>query len=176
MPKKLLFSSAIAFLLSGCVSIDKRGEKEIIDRTATANFSATFANQASYKTNADGPVVDNLANLLLIPASQSSSAQVSFNTSDGLKVEYKEVGQVKQIPLGDELKLNKEGAIELSASKNCTAEKGVLGCDRKKLVMFINNKGELVTIQTDTAGGVFIVMPYAHYRQNVAIFPSAGSE
>lgn len=171
MPKKLIFSSAIAFLLSSCVSIDKRGDKEIIDRAATANFSANFANQASYKSNADGPVVDNLANLLFIPASQSASALVSFNTTNGLTVEYKDAQQVKNIPIGDELKLNKEGVIELSAEKHCTAQKGVLGCDRKKLMMFINNKGELVTINTDASGGVFIIMPYAHYKKNVAIFP-----
>ena len=171
MPKKLLLSSIMAFLFSGCVSIDKRGDEETIDRAATANFSATFANQANYKSNADGPVIDNLANLLFIPASQSASAQVSFNSSTGLNVKYADAKQSRHIPMGDKLKLNKDGVIELSAESHCTAEKGVLGCDRKQIAMFINTKGELVTIHTDTVGGMFLIMPYAHYKKNVAIFP-----
>ena len=171
MPKKLLIPTILAFLFSGCVSIDKRGDEETIDRAATANFSATFANQANYKSNADGPVIDNLANLLLIPASQSASAQVSFNSSTGLVIHFADAKQTKTIPLGDDLKLNKNGVLELSSNSHCTAEKGVLGCDRKKIVLFINTKGELVTIHTDTVGGVFLIMPYAHYKKNVAIFP-----
>ena len=171
MPKKLLLSSIMAFLFSGCVSIDKRDEEETIDRAATANFSATFSNQANYKSNADGPVIDNLANLLFIPASQSASAQVSFNRSTGLKIDFADAKQSKIIPLGDKLKLNNNGVIELSAESHCTAKKGVLGCDRKQIALFINTKGELVTIHTDTVGGLFIVMPYAHYKKNVAIFP-----
>lgn len=171
MPKKLLLPTILAFLFSGCVSIDKRGDEETIDRDATANFSGIFANQANYKSNADGPVIDNLANLLMIPASQSASAQVSFNSSTGLKIDFADAKQSRTIPLGDELKLNKNGVLELSSNNHCTAEKGVLGCDRKQIALFINTKGELVTIHTDTVGGMFLIMPYAHYKKNVAIFP-----
>ena len=171
MPKKLLIPTILAFLFSGCVSIDKRGDEETIDRAATANFSAIFANQANYKSNADGPVIDNLANLLMIPASQSTSAQLSFNSGTGLKIDFVDTQQSRTIPLGDDLKLNKNGVLELSSNSHCTAEKGVLGCDHKQIALFINTKGELVTIHTDTVGGVFIVMPYAHYKKNVAIFP-----
>lgn len=158
-------------LLSACVCVDKRGDEETIDRAATANFSATFANQANYKSNADGPVIDNLANLLFIPASQSASAQLSFNSSTGLTIDFVDAQQSRTIALGDDLKINKDGMIELSADNNCTADKGVLGCESKQIVLFINTEGELVTIHTDTVGGLFLVMPYAHYKKNVAIFP-----
>ncbi|PIE36932.1 MAG: hypothetical protein CSA54_02725 [Gammaproteobacteria bacterium] len=170
MRKKILTSSALTLLLGGCIAIDQRADQEVIDRAATANFTARFANQAHYKSDADSPVVDNLANLLLIPASQSAVVQLAFSRDTGLRVDYPDVQQHRQIPLGEQLTINRAGAIELAAAKSCTAEKGVLGCDKKRLLLFINPQGELVTIHTDMTAGVFIVLPYAHYRKNVAIF------
>jgi len=170
----VITASLLLCVLGGCVFIDSRSWKEIIDQNATVSLSGRFSNLASYRSTGIFPEKNNLAELLGLPDRTSKLVDASFSKDTGLTLSFSNFTKIYGFAEG--LTITNEGRIQLPASSGCEGDNYSIGCHRKNVIIFVNTQGDLVTIQSGIGGGFAIILipipiPIGFYFKNIAIFP-----
>jgi hypothetical protein len=168
----------IATLMQGCVSVDTKASKEVIQKEATAKIDAKFSNRARYWSRGEFVASDNFSDALSVPAIQADRVNISINESKELIVYFTrddlEIYK-KTYALGTEYQINELGAIEIKVGEGgCGGRDSPgFGCGAAKTVtMFINATNDLAVIESGGGVGVIGIIPFALYSKQLAIYPS----
>lgn len=167
--------SLLVIVLTGCVSVDSRVWNETVDPEATATISTKFSNHATYRSTGEFLAVDNLAELLKIPATDADSVFVSLQKDGTLTLTFfkgETVSASKTYSTREGMSIDSEGRIKLPKDSAFVGGDGAIGYQSKTVTLFINKQGDLATIQSGGgAGTVAIVVPIGIYARHLAIFP-----
>jgi hypothetical protein len=165
----------LLIVLAGCVSVDSRVWDESVDREATVTVSTKFSNHASYRSTGEFLAIDNLAELLNVPALDAETVLVSLQKEGGLTLTFFKGATAtasKTYRTQDGLSVASDGKIELPKNSSFVGGGGAIGYQSKTVTLFVNKQGDLVTIQSGGgAGTVGIIIPIGIYAKHLAIFP-----
>lgn len=174
--QKILRFSAIGILslvISACVSIDRRVAREPIDRVATAHLSGNFLNTASYRSTGEFLAIDNLAELLNVPATHAEYVRIAGDPSESITLTWYSEGKEwvsREYSKEFGLKIAGDGLVDLPTKGRWSSGGGVVGYESRSVRLFINANGDLATVQTGGGGGVFGPFPIGMYARHLAIF------
>lgn len=176
MKKILRFGAfgALSLVISACVSIDSRISREPIDMVATAHLSGSFLNTASYRSTGEFLAVNNLAELLNIPATQAEYVRITGDPSESVTLSWLSEGKElasREYSKEFGLMVARDGLIDLPSKGNWSSGGGAVGYERRSVRLFINANGDLAAVQSGGGGGFFGPFPIGIYAQHLAIFP-----
>jgi hypothetical protein len=169
----LLFAASV----SGCVAIDPRSLRENVRADSAKSIVGTFGNSASYKSSGglSGFVASDTLSFALGLHLASSSFSITRPSNSELKIEFhKDDGSsfVKLYSTSADLKIKPNGQFDLSVPEGCGGHDSPgFGCGYKTVTLFINESGDLASIESGGAAGVLGIIPFAMYVKKLAIFP-----
>jgi hypothetical protein len=169
----LFFAAAV----SGCITIDPRSLHESVRADSAKSIVGTFDNSASYKSSGglSGFVASDTLTFALGLHLASSSFSITRPSKSELKIEFHNgdgSNFVKLYSTSTDLKIKPDGRFELSVPEGCGGHDSPgFGCGYKTVTLFINESGDLASIESGGAAGVLGIIPFAMYVKKLAIFP-----
>ena len=168
------FLATAPVILPGCVSIHPEAAREKVDKAATLALSGEFENQASYRSPGQFRAHGDLAALLGLQVLYTAYVQIQYQPEHSLTMTWfwhSKLVASRTFTKEQGLKVAEDGSIELPAQSKWDAGEGGAAYGRRRVRLFINDKGDLATIQTGGAVGFISILPGGIYTEHLAIFP-----
>ena len=124
-------------------------------------------------------VSNNLAEVMRLgDARAADTVTMSFREGEGLTVLFeKNSAQLlsKIYRFEEGLRVTDAGRIELPSADRCDAGlvQGIpsAGCQSRIIALYSNASGDLIAVETHTAGVILGIVPVGTYHELIAIFP-----
>jgi len=167
----------MGFLLTACVSVDRRALTETIDKDSVRKISGDFSNHATYGSRDALFVSVNLAVLFDVHAGSATHVRVVMSGPDTLTLKitwYSSLGEIlaeKSFGPDSGMTIAPDGAIDLPLGGGWSAGHGAWGYQSGNVRLFVNADGDLATIQSERAAGGLEMIPIGVYSRHLVIFP-----
>jgi hypothetical protein len=181
----LLATAALASLLAGCISIDRRAGRECIDPAATAALHATFATKALYASPHKRPfsppaLSDDLGEVLGTGHSPGDRAHLSRDPAGEVTITWLQgADEVRSQAFSGEsaLSLAADGSLEFAKATQVLPLGSAAGRITTRRRVFVTDQGSLVVVvaTSEWDAGILGIVPlvlWSHAKQ-VAVFPRA---
>jgi hypothetical protein len=175
--RAIILAPFFAMAVSGCITIDPRSLHENVRADSAKSIVGTFDNSASYKSSGglSGFVASDTLSFALGLHLASSSFSITRPSKSELKIEFHNgdgSNFVKLYSTSTDLKIKPDGQFELSVPEGCGGHDSPgFGCGYKTVTLFINDSGDLASIESGGAAGMLGIIPFAMYVKKLAIFP-----
>jgi hypothetical protein len=175
--RTIVLALVFGVVVSGCITIDPRSLHENVRADSEKSIVGTFSNSASYKSSGgiSGFVASDTLAFALGFHLTASSFSITRPSKSELKIEFHNNDGsdfVKLYSTSIDLKINPNGQFDLSVPEGCGGHDSPgFGCGYKTVTLFINESGDLASIESGGAAGVLGIIPFAMYVKKLAIFP-----
>lgn len=166
------------FMLSGCVSVDRRALSEKVDVERTSNLNGIYDNKPAYSSEKPFFNTDKKSTLAEIlyysNAKDAEKVEIDLVNKKILHVKFILDGKVlasRDYDLGTDFKFDSDGRIVIGNDEQCGLGPDTgIGCYGNNVALFINAEGELVSIESHNIQFLaYLIFPVSTYSKQMTI-------